>query len=201
MRNTFLLLTLLVLIFSCETKKTENFHPDILKPNWDGIESNSLKLKFGDAVSIFIGKQYYIGIIMDINQDKAGIWYGICLSDYRSIIPNRKEINEVNFFARKIPNGFNGDCISCFDLTYLNENLVCKNIKVFDNVKIDIDKISIGASSSAKNLKQLENDYFDGIKIRQKKPTECHTEILSSERVAERYFKINSFIKINNYRQ
>ena len=131
---------------------------------------------------------------MDFNQDEAGIWYGICLSDYRSIIPNSKEINELNFFARKIPSGFNGDCISCFDLTYLNENSVSKNIRVFDNVKIDIDKISIGASSPAKNLKQLEKDYFNGIEIREKKPTECDKEILSSERVAERYFKIENVL-------
>ncbi|WP_188051749.1 hypothetical protein [Flavobacterium sp. GP15] len=194
MRNILLLLTLSLLIFSCETKKSEDFHPDIMKPNWDGITPENIKYKFGDAVSIFIDKQYYIGIIMDINQDKAGIWYGICLSDYRSIIPNQKKINELNFFARNIPSGFSGDCVSCYDLSYLNENSVSKNIRVFENVKIDIDKISIGASSPAKNLKQLENDYFNAIKVRKQKPTECDEEILNPKRVAERYFKIENVL-------
>jgi hypothetical protein len=48
--------------------------------------------------------------------------------------------------------------------------------------------------SPAKNLKQLENDYFNGIKARKQKPTECDEEILSPERVAERYFKLEHLL-------
>jgi hypothetical protein len=92
MRKIIFLLALSLVMFSCETKKSEDFHPDIMKPNWDGIETQNLKFKIGDAVSIFIDKQYYIGIVMDINKDEGGIWYGICLSDYRSIIPNQKKL-------------------------------------------------------------------------------------------------------------
>jgi len=196
MRKFLLILILAFLITSCENKKSDDFHPDIMKPNWDGIKTEKLKFKIGDAVSIFIDKQYYIGVVMDFNQDQAGVWYGICLSNYRGGLPNQKDISVLNFFARKIPNGFNGNCIDCYDLTYLNENSSStKNIRVVDNLKIDINKISIGASSPAKDLKQLESNYFNGIKVRQQKPTECGEEIMNPKRVAERYFKIDNVLK------
>jgi hypothetical protein len=195
MRKLLLISILTFLITSCENKKSDNFHPDIMKPNWDGIKTEKLKFKIGDVVSIFIDKQYYIGVVMDFNQDQAGIWYGICLSDYRWVVPNQKDISVLNFFARKIPSGFNGNCIDSYDLTYLNENSSTKNIRVVDNLKIDINKISIGASSPAKDLKQLESNYFNGIKVRQQKPTECGEEIMNSKRVAERYFNIDNALK------
>lgn len=195
MRKLLLITILTFLIISCENKKSDNLHPDIMKPNWDGIKTDKLKFKIGDVVSIFIDKQYYIGVLMDFNQDQAGIWYGICLSNYRWIVPNQKDISVLNFFARKIPSGFNGNCIDSYDLTYLNENSSSENIRVVGNLKIDINKISIGASSPAKDLKQLEANYFNGIKVRQQKPTECGEEIMNPKRVAERYFKIENVLK------
>ncbi len=195
MRKLLLITILTFLIISCENKKSDNLHPDIMKPNWDGIKTDKLKFKIGDVVSIFIDKQYYIGVLMDFNQDQAGIWYGICLSNYRWIVPNQKDISVLNFFARKIPSGFNGNCIDSYDLTYLNENSSSEKIRVVGNLKIDINKISIGASSPAKDLKQLEANYFNGIKVRQQKPTECGEEIMNPKRVAERYFKIENVLK------
>lgn len=195
MRKLFLFSIVTFFITSCENKKSDDFHPDLMRPNWDGIKTEKLKFKIGDVVSIFIDKQYYTAVVMDFNQDQAGIWYGICLSSYRWVVPQQKDIRALNFFARKIPNGFNDNCIDSYDLTYLNENSATKNIRVVDNLKIDINKISIGASSPAKDLKQLEADYFNGIKVRQRKPTECDEKIMNPERVAERYFKIDYVLK------
>lgn len=196
MKKLFLISILTFFIISCENKNADNLHPDIMKPNWDGVKTEKLKVKIGDVVSIYFAKQYYVGVVMDFNQDVDGIWYGICLSNYRWIAPNKKNIKELDFFARKIPSGFSGNCIDCYDLTYLNENAITeRSLKVFDNLKIDINKISIGANSPAKDLKQLETDYFNSIKARQQKPTNCGDDIMNPNRVAERYFKINNVIK------
>ncbi|MFD2907636.1 hypothetical protein ACFSX9_02705 [Flavobacterium ardleyense] len=192
MKKFILILTLL--FCSCGNRTEVDVHPETMKPNWDGIKTEELKFKIGDAVSIFIAKQYYIGIVMDFDQDENGIWYGICLSDYRWVIPNRKEINELNFLGRQIPNGYNGNYIDCYDLTYLNVDTIAKNITVFDNLKIDIDRISIGEISYAKNLKQLENNYFIGREARKEKITESDKAIVTTEPVSERYFKIRNIL-------
>jgi hypothetical protein len=47
-----------------------------------------------------------------------------------------------------------------------------------------------------KNLiKQLEINYFNGIKVRQQKPTACNNNIMNPKGVAERYFKIDNILK------
>lgn len=190
MKKILLISIMSLFISSCE-KKSSDLHPDILKPNWDGIKTENLKFKIGDVVSIFVDKQYYIGVVMDFNQDEGGIWYGLCLSNYRWVKPNQKRLNDLDFFARKIPNGFNGNCIDSYDLIYLNQNAVAKNIETFANIKIDINKISIGALNPVKELTEIEKIYFDAINIRKQKTTACDEEILNSERIAESYLKIN----------
>ncbi|MEN2401307.1 hypothetical protein GKZ90_0016075 [Flavobacterium sp. MC2016-06] len=193
MKRIVLALIVLFLITSCG-KNEKNLHPDLMKPNWDGIKTEKLKFKIGDVVSIFIDKQYYSGIIMDFDEDKGGIWYGISLSDYRWIVPNKKKIKELNFFGRQIPSGFGGDCINCCDLVYLNQKDVDKNIIVVNNIKIDINKISIGSIQPLGKLKEIETTYFQGMKARKRKSAECGEATLEPNRINDRYFKIEDVL-------
>jgi hypothetical protein len=194
MKNITIILIFTCCIISSNKKVNENQHPDIMKPNWDGIIIENLKFKIGDVITIFIKKQIYIGVVMDFNQDEAGVWYGISLSGNKFSVYNDKNINELNFFGRKIPSGFEGYCIDCYDLLYINEEAINSDVKTIHNFKIDIDKISIGSMCPIKNLKEVENQYLTGVKERLKKPTECGKDIFRTERVAERYFKLDNIL-------
>lgn len=189
MKKLILILFTTFLITNCENKQSDNFHPEIMKPNWDGIKTENLKFKIGDIVSIYFAKNFYTGVVMDFDQDESGIWYGLCLSNYRGLAPNQKNIKELDFFGRKIPNGLTGKFIDCYDLTYLNEKSINeKNITIYDNIKLDINKISIGAISPAIDIKQLEDNFFNSFKSRNQKRVE-------NKKVIEQYFKITNSLK------
>ena len=184
-----------LIFFSCNNKKTENYHPEIFKPNWNGIKTDKLKFKIGDLVSVKSEKEVFFGIVMDYDEDEMGIWYGICLSE----INNEKEklnIEKSNFFGRQIPNGLiNTTCIDCFDLIYLNEKSLAKNIERTKNISLNIDNISIGARSTAVNFSDIRDSYNYAIKERLIKPTKCDENVLGLKRVDQRYMKIDEIIK------
>lgn len=179
MRNLFLILFFCFFASSCEDKKYGDLHPDLMKPNWKGIKTEKLNLKIGDVVSIYPGKYCYIGVVMDFDQDEGGVWYGISLSKYRWIDPYQKKISDLDFFGKRIPSGFTGDFIDCYDLLYINENIANKQIIVIKNINIDVNKISIGSIRPITNLRQIETEHARQIKERS-----------NPNKSVERYFKI-----------
>jgi hypothetical protein len=119
----------------------------------------------------------------------------MCLSQ----INDEKEklnVEKSNFFGRQIPNELiNTTCIDCFDLIYLNEKGLFKNIETIKNLSLNIDNISIGAIGTAVNISEISSDYDYGIKERLKNPSKCNENALGLKRVDERYMKITEIIK------
>ena len=184
MRNPFLVLLFFFLVISCQDKiGYGDLHPDLMKPKWDNVKSDKLKFKIGDVISIYPDKYCYLGVILDFDKDESGIWYGISLSNYRWISPNKKKINDLDFFGRRISSGFTGDFIDCFDLVYINEKTIDKRVHLVKNVKVDINKISIGSIYPITNLRQIETEYVNGVKERR-----------APNKVVERYFKIENIL-------
>lgn len=184
-------LSLILIIVSCG-QNTESLHPEIMKPDWTDIDSDKLKIKIGDIVSIKTNTKILYGIVLDINKDEMGIWYGICLSKAKI---EKSTLKNSLFFGRQIPNGFtNASCINCFDLTFLNEKGVNQNLSVLQNLKLNRDNISIGAIGAAIDISEVENAYELGIENRLKKPTECGEKVLSTDRVDERYMRLDRIL-------
>jgi len=191
MKHIFFFSLFILVFLSCE-KNAEVLHPEILKPNWNDVKSKNLKLNIGDIISIKVDDNLLYGIVMDYNEDKMGIWYGICLSKSKI---EKSKINNALFFGRKIPSGLiQVKCIDCFDLTYLNENGLNENLTILESIILNRDYISIGGKSSAINISEILRDYQFGSKQRLKKPTECNEKIFSIDRVDERYMKLNQVI-------
>lgn len=183
MKNLFLILFVSFLASSCEDKKYGDLHPDLMKPNWKGIKTEKLKLKIGDIVAIYPSKYCYIGVVMDFDQDEGGVWYGISLSKYRWIDSYQKKISDLDFFGRRIPSGFTGNFVDCYDLLYINEDIVNKQIIVIGNIDIDVNKISIGSICPITSLMQIETEYAKQIKER-----------VNSNKGDEKYFKIGNVV-------
>lgn len=185
-------ISLLLLVFLGCGKSIETLHPEIMKPIWTDVKSENLKLKIGDVISMKTGKNLLYGIVMDHNEDEMGIWYGICLSKTKI---EKSKINNSQFFGRIIPSGlFQTNCVECFDLTYLNEKGLNEGLTIIENIKLNRDNISIGANSPAINISEVERNYENWTKERLKKPTECGEKVLSTNRVDERYMKLNDII-------
>lgn len=189
--KTIRFLSLFLIILSCG-QTTENMHPEIMKPDWTDIDFDKLKIKIGDIISIKTETKILSGIVLDINKDEMGIWYGICLSKANI---EKSNLKDTLFFGRQIPNGSaNATCINCFDLTFLNEKGINQNLTVLQNLKLNRDNISIGAIGAAIDISEMENEYKFGLEKRLNKPTDCGEKVLSTDRVDERYMSLNEVI-------
>lgn len=173
---------------SCSSDKNAN----ILRADWSGIDLKDVDYKIGDYVYLKDSNYFYTGLILDFDKDSAGIWIGICFTNYRDTIkPDLNSLEKYKLFGRQIPSGLiNTTCIDCFDLSYLNENGIKKdttNIGLIGNVDYDNSLVRVGAISPSNDLKGLINDFKFGIKQRQKTPDDCKESKFKVGAITERY--------------
>jgi len=187
--QTFLTFSIVILVISCKS----NSSPDLLRPNWQGIETSGLAFDIGDLISIRDTDFYYAAILLDLDSDSAGIWYGFCLTNFRDTIKlDSKTIDSLYLFGRQIPSGLiNTQCIDCYDLTYINEyglKLDREKFSLIEHINHDPLKIFIGSDSPTMELSGLVRDYQKGIEQRKKEPDDCKASIFKLDAVRERFF-------------
>ena len=119
---------------------------------------------------------------MDIKKEDSNYWFGICF------------LNGNELFGRKIPQGFSGDCIELYDLSYVKDESL-KNFIVSKNIKLNYEIISAGSDSPITDLKDIERDYNLGIKNRKKPQTPCKEKLLELSPVNECYINIKKIEK------
>jgi hypothetical protein len=191
MRETLIIFGLLisVLLTSCFSDK----NADILKADWSGIDLTGMDYKVGDYVYFKDSNYFYSGLILDFDKDSAGIWIGICFTNYKDTIkPDLNSLKNFKLFGRQIPSGLvNTTCIDCFDLAYLNESGLksdTSKVGLIGNIAYDNEKVRIGAISPSYDLPGLINYYNIGISQRQKKPDDCEKSKFKVGAITERYF-------------
>lgn len=191
MRDTLIIIGFLisVLLTSCSSDK----NAEILKADWSGIDLVGMDYKVGDYVYLKDSNNFYSGLILDFDKDSAGIWIGICFTNYKDTIkPDLNSLRNFKLFGRQIPSGLvNTTCIDCFDLAYLNENGFksdTSKVGLIGNVEYDKEIIRVGAVSPSYDLKGLINFYNIGISQRQKTPDDCKASKFKVGAITERYF-------------
>ena len=191
MRKIQIILTfsIVTLVISCKS----NSSPDIRRPNWQGIKTSGLVFDIGDLISIRDSNFYYAAILLDLDSDSAGIWYGFCLTNFRDTIKlDLKTLDSLYLFGRQIPSGLiNTQCIDSYDLTYVNENglkLERDKFSLIEHINYNPLKIFIGSDSPTMELSGLVRDYQRGIEQRKKEPDDCKTSISKLDAVRERFF-------------
>ena len=191
MRETLIILGFIfsVLLTSCSSDK----NAEILKADWSGIDLTNMDYKVGDYVHLKDSNYFYSGLILDFDKDSAGIWIGICFTNYKDTIkPDLNSLKNFKLFGRQIPSGLvNTTCIDCFDLAYLNESgLISDTSKIGLIGNLDYNKaiVRVGAVSPSYDLKGLINFYNIGISQRQKTPDDCKDSKFKAGAITERYF-------------
>ncbi len=174
------ILLIILTIINCNPKKQNESKnsPEIFRTNYGKINDKNLKLKFGDSIEFDIDNQKINAIVLDIKQENNENWFGLCF------------LNNNQLFGRKIPQGFNGDCIDLYDLTFLNEKGL-NNYKILKNIKINFNKVGFGSDSPVINESEILRDYNWGIKLRKKEETPCEKKLRKLDPVNECYFALN----------
>ena len=171
---------ILLLISGCTNKHNSKI-PEIFQTNYEKYKSENLRLQFGDLIKI--KNTEFRGVVCDVSKGEGGIWFGIIFMS-----------NEKKLFSRSIPNGLSDDCINLFDFTYLNEKGL-HEIEKIESIKVNFEKIGIGARSAAINREELIRDFETGIKNRNEIETPCEQKIKFLEPVNENYRDLNQILK------
>jgi hypothetical protein len=177
------------LVISCQSNSSSS----LLRPSWQGIKTSELVFNLGDLVSIKDSNFYYAAILMDINSDDAGLWYGFCFTNFQDLIkPDIRSSDSLFLFGRQIPHGLiNTQCIDCYDLSYINEKGIMKDKTYFSligHINYNPIKIYIGSESATMELSGLIRDYRWGIERRLMEPDDCKKNIYKLDAVRERFF-------------
>ncbi|MGL5236270.1 MAG: hypothetical protein ACRC8Z_16210 [Empedobacter falsenii] len=167
----------LLSFFCCNSSVSEN--NTVSETNYDKIDDSVLKFKFGDI--ILFEDTNVKAVVIDIFKEDNKIFYGISFM-----------VND-NIFGRRIPEGFEGNCVNLIDILYVEENyLTNKKIKVIKQENLNFKKIRIGAYGYINSYEEILRNYKKGIEIRKLEQTPC-TNLTELKPIHEQYFDINQF--------
>jgi len=185
MTRVAFILTLGLLISGCynmTSNSTESI-PEMMQPNWTGIDIENLPVKFGQIIKFDNDSLTLNAIVLDFSEDEGGQWIGICFIDSNRL------------FGRQIPNGMiNTTCLDLLDLTYIQKDSLL-DYEIVETVRVNKTKIGIGSQSTATNFDEIKRDFNWGIEQRKKEQTPCDEEITALNPVRECYFDLE---KIKN---
>ncbi|WP_282629821.1 hypothetical protein [Empedobacter sedimenti] len=163
--------------FCCNPSVSDN--KTISETNYGKIDDSDLKFKFGD-ITLFEDTNIK-AVVIDIIKEDNKTFYGISFM-----------MND-NIFGRRIPEGFEGNCVDLIDILYVEENyLTNKKIKVIKQENLNFKKIGIGAYGYINNYEEILSDYKKGIEIRKLEQTPC-TNFAELNPIHDQYFDINQF--------
>jgi len=185
MSRTAFILILGLLISSCSNMTTTSSEsiPEMMQPNWTGLDIESFPVKFGQILKFEYDSAEIWCIVLDFSEDEGGQWIGVCF------------IDENRLFGRQIPSGMiNTKCLDLLDLTYIKRE-VLNEFEVLETLTVNISKVGIGSQSPATTLSEIKRDFDWGIEQRKKKQTPCDKGLTDLNPVRECYFSIK---KITN---
>lgn len=161
--------------FGCNLSTIENNRN---KTNYGKIDDSNLKLKFGDIIS-FDGSNIN-AIVIDIINENDQYYFGISF------------MIDDQIFGRRIPEGFDGDCVNLIDVIYVKEDIFTDKIQIVKPEILNFNKIEIGAYGYVNNYEEILSDYTVGIERLKLRQTPC-TNLTELNPVYEQYFHINQF--------
>lgn len=152
--------------------------PEMMQPVWDGIDFDKIPVKLGQVLKINTENQELKAIVLDLNIEEGRTWVGLCLA------------NEDKLFGRQIPNGMVfTTCLDLMDMAYISIDDL-NEFGVSETLKLDKNKIGIGAMRYVNDLTELETVFIEGVKQRQKKQTPYKKVFAGQNAVRECYFDL-----------
>lgn len=185
MKRIALKLIIGLLISGCNNMPSNSSEsiPEIMQPNWKGLEIESFPVKFGQILKFHNENTELKAVVLDFSEDEDGQWIGVSFIDQNRI------------FGRQIPSGMiNTKCIDLLDLTYFQPDALI-DYEVVETIAVNKTKVGIGSQSSATNFSEVKRDFDKGIQQRKKEQTPCDKGLTDLNPVRECYFDIE---KIKN---
>ena len=165
------------------TSNSSEAIPEMMQPNWVGIENEKNPVKFGQILKFDNDTIELKTIVLDFSEDEAGQWIGVCFIDKNRL------------FGRQIPNGMiKSTCLDLLDLTYIQKDALVDYV-IVETLNVNKSKIGIGSESPATDFSEIKRDFDRGIQQRKKEQTPCDKGITDLNPVRECYFDIE---KIKN---
>lgn len=165
------------------TKNSSKSIPEMMQPNWRGLNIDSFAVKFGQILQFDSDSAKITAIVLDFGEDDGWQWIGVSFIDQNGL------------FGRQIPSGLiNTKCIDLLDLTYVRKDAL-PDYEVVEIISVNKTKVGIGSRSTATTLSEIKRDFDRGIEQRKKEQTPCDKGLTDLNPVRECYFDIE---KIKN---
>jgi hypothetical protein len=155
------ILTFGLLISSCNNMTTTSSEsiPEMMQPNWIGLDIESFPVKFGQILKFENDSAEIRGIVLDFSEDEGGQWIGVSFIDQNRL------------FGRQIPSGMiNTKCLDLLDLTYIQREALI-DFEVLETITVNKSKVGIGSQSPATTLSEIKRNFDWGIEQRKKEQT------------------------------
>jgi len=157
--------------------------PEMMQPNWKGINIESFPVKFGQILKFDIDSAKITAVVLDFSEDEGGQWIGVSFIDQNRL------------FGRQIPSGMiNTKCLDLLNLTYIKKDALT-DYEVVETITVNKTKVGIGSQSTATSFFEIKRDFDRGIKQRKKEQTPCNKGLTDLNPVRECFFEIE---KIKN---
>lgn len=185
MTRAVFILTIGLLISSCHnlTSNSPNSIPEIIQPNWTGLDIDSFPVKFGQILKFDKDSIEMYALVLDFGEDEGGLWIGVSFIDQNRL------------FGRQIPNGMiKTKCLDLLDMTYIKKDALT-DYEVVETIEVNKTKIGIGSQSPVTSFSEIKRDFDKGIEERKKEQTPCDKGLTDLNPVRECYFDIE---KIKN---
>jgi hypothetical protein len=179
------IMTIGLLISSCfnMTSNSSESIPEIMQPDWTGLEIESFPVKFGQILKFDNDSTELKAVVLDFSENEDGQWIGVSF------------INQNRLFGRQIPSGMvSTKCLDLLDLTYIKKDALI-DYEIVETISVNKTKVGIGSQSLATNFSEIKRDFDRGIQQRKKEQTPCDRGLTELNPVRECYFDIE---KIKN---
>jgi hypothetical protein len=179
------ILTFGLLISSCNNMTTTSLEsiPEVMQPNWTGLDIESFPVKFGQILKFENDSSEIRGIVLDFSEDEGGQWIGVSFIDQNRL------------FGRQIPSGMiYTKCLDLLDLTYIQREALI-DFEVLEVITVNKSKVGIGSQSTATSFVEIKRDFDRGIEQRKKEQTPCDKGLTDLNPVRECYFEIEKIKK------
>ncbi len=141
------ILTIGLFISGCNnmTSNSSESIPEIMQPDWTGLEIGSFPVKFGQILKFDNESAQFKAIVLDFSEDEVGQWIGVSF------------INQNRLFGRQIPRGMmNTKCLDLIDLTYIKKDAL---IDYYVIETIAVNKLKVLPQTFLK-LKEIMTEEF-----------------------------------------
>lgn len=160
------------------------------------ISPSELHSKQGDCYLFKdSANNYFIGVLMNFNKGKEGIWYAMCFTNYYdSIIPDSSILTQLEFCGRKVMYYTPGNYSIGFDIDWARDTTIDKNSSgIIGNIDLSrVSNVEIDGEGTSPNFSWFINAFYYSREVRST-PPDRYDDFTKEHLRTEEYFTLDEF--------